>query len=105
KKIFYKAAGLVVAVGAFMGSGFGQVVTNVDMIGKDESRPITTAVPFLTITPDARSGALGDVGVAITPDANATFWNASKLAFIDNKVGFAISYTPWLRKLVNDMSI
>jgi len=76
-------------------------------IGKDTVRVITTAMPFLTITPDARSGALGDAGVAISPDANAIFWNPAKLAFIpDNKnIGFSLSYTPWLRKLVNDMSL
>ncbi|MBC7451543.1 MAG: type IX secretion system outer membrane channel protein PorV, partial [Cytophagales bacterium] len=66
---------------------------------------ITTAVPFLTITPDARAGGMGDVGVATSPDANATFWNPAKLAFIKTDMGVAISYNPWLRKLVNDMSL
>ena len=69
------------------------------------SKVITTAVPFLTISPDARSGALGDAGAAITPDANAVYWNVGKLAFVQKDYGAAISYTPWLRKLVNDMSI
>ncbi|MEQ8323058.1 MAG: type IX secretion system outer membrane channel protein PorV [Vicingaceae bacterium] len=66
---------------------------------------ITTAVPFLQIAPDARHSAMGDVGVATSPDANSAHWNASKLAFIEEKSGFAISYTPWLRNLVSDMSI
>lgn len=89
----------------------GQTVTaNVDpnyFIGKDTVRVITTALPFLTISPDARSGALGDAGVAITPDANAIHWNAAKLPFLEDgkDMGFSISYTPWLRKLVNDMSL
>ncbi len=69
------------------------------------ARPITTAVPFLTITPDARSGAMGDVGVAISPDVNSAYWNMGKLATIDKKYGIGVSYTPWLAKLVNDMSI
>lgn len=67
--------------------------------------PITTAVPFLTITPDSRHGAMGDVGVATSPDANSQFWNASKFAFSPDKFGFALSYTPWLRQLVNDINL
>jgi len=74
--------------------------------GQDTTRRvITTAVPFLTIAPDARSGAMGDVGSAISPDANSTYWNASKLALINKKFGFSLSYTPWLGKIINDMSI
>lgn len=66
---------------------------------------ITTAVPFLLITPDSRSGAMGDVGVAISPDANSIHWNASKLAFIEKEAGFSMSYSPWLRRLVNDINL
>ena len=70
----------------------------------DQLRTITTAVPFLLIAPDARAGALGDVGVATTPDANSMHWNPAKYAFIENKMGFAVSFTPWLRNLgINDM--
>ncbi len=64
---------------------------------------ITTAVPFLMISPDARAGGMGDMGVASAPDANSIHWNPAKLAFIDKKIGFAVSYTPWLHALVNDM--
>ncbi len=67
--------------------------------------PITTAVPFLTITPDSRHGAMGDVGVATSPDANAQYWNPSKFAFTKDNFGFALSYTPWLRQLVNDINL
>lgn len=67
--------------------------------------PITTAVPFLTITPDSRHGAMGDVGVATSPDANAQYWNPSKFAFTQDKFGFALSYTPWLRQLVKDINL
>lgn len=69
--------------------------------GNDVGRVNTvgTAVPFLRITPDARSGGMGDVGIAISPDANATYFNGSKLVFSDKKVGMSLSYTPWLRNL------
>ena len=66
---------------------------------------IPTAVPFLNITPDSRSGAMGDAGVAISPDANANFWNPSKLAFIESNDEFSVSYSPWLRNLVSDMNL
>jgi hypothetical protein len=68
-------------------------------------RAITTAVPFLSITPDARHAGLGDAGVATSPDANSAYWNAGKLVFIDKKYGGSFSYTPWLGKIVNDMWI
>ena len=66
---------------------------------------ITTAVPFLMIAPDSRSGALGDAGVALSPDANLTHWNAAKLAFVEEDLELSLSYSPWLRQLVNDMSL
>ncbi len=66
---------------------------------------ITTAVPFLLIAPDSRAGALGDAGVATSPDANSMHWNPAKMAFIDKEMGFSISYSPWLRKLVPDISL
>ena len=66
---------------------------------------LSTAVPFLTISPDSRSGALGDAGVAISPDVNANYWNPSKLAFIESDDSFSLSYSPWLRNLVPDISL
>jgi hypothetical protein len=66
---------------------------------------IPTAVPFLNITPDSRSGAMGDAGVALTPDVNANYWNPSKLAFLDNDDNVSLSYSPWLRQLVPDISL
>ncbi|EON78604.1 hypothetical protein ADIS_0954 [Lunatimonas lonarensis] len=68
-------------------------------------RVITTAVPFLNFAPDSRHSAMGDVGVATSPDANSAHWNAAKLAFIDNDMGFSLSYSPWLGRLVPDMSV
>lgn len=76
------------------------------LIGQDSTnKVITTAVPFLTITPDSRAAGMGDVGVATSADANSGYWNAGKLAFIENGYGISASYTPWLGKIINDMSI
>lgn len=66
---------------------------------------ITTAVPFLLIGPDARAGGMGDGGIATSPDANSMHWNPAQYAFIDQKFGLSISYTPWLRNLVNDINL
>src|SRR5690554_1321431 len=71
----------------------------------DELRAITTAVPFLLLGPDSRSGAMGDAGVALSPDVNAQHWNASKLAFTEKEMEVALSYSPWLRQLVDDMQL
>lgn len=64
---------------------------------------IFTAVPFLRIGPDARSGAMGDLGIALSPDANAIYWNTAKLPFSENQLGVSATYTPWLRELVSDI--
>lgn len=64
---------------------------------------ITTAVPFLRISPDARAGSMGDVGLATTPDANAQFWNVGKIPFAEKKYGISVTYTPWLKDLVPDI--
>ncbi|MGB2384079.1 MAG: type IX secretion system outer membrane channel protein PorV, partial [Flavobacteriales bacterium] len=66
---------------------------------------ITTAVPFLMIAPDSRSGALGDAGVALSPDANSLHWNPAKMAFVTDEVEFSLAYAPWLRALVDDMNL
>lgn len=68
-------------------------------------RVIITAVPFLNFAPDSRHSAMGDVGVATSPDANSAHWNAGKLAFIEDDMGFSLSYSPWLGRLVPDMSL
>jgi hypothetical protein len=96
--MYYRLVLLVIIVGSATESSFCQTV-----LGQETA--ITTAVPFLAISPDARHAALGDAGVATTPDANASYWNAGKLAFIQTKYGATASYTPWLGKIVNDMSV
>ena len=67
--------------------------------------PISTAVPFLLITPDSRHGAMGDAGAATSPDANSQYLNPSKYAFSESKYAFSLSYTPWLREIVNDVNL
>lgn len=69
------------------------------------SNAIITGVPFLSIAPDSRSGAMGDAGVALSPDVNATYWNPSKLAFIEGNDDLSLSYSPWLRRLVPDVDL
>jgi len=64
---------------------------------------INTAVPFLRISPDARAGAMGDAGVATSPDANSMYWNLSKVAFAKSRSNISVTYTPWLKELVNDV--
>ena len=70
-----------------------------------ELNAIQTVVPFLTIAPDSRAGAMGDAGVATTPDVYSMHWNPAKFAFIDGNGGVGISYAPWLRNLVPDINI
>lgn len=73
--------------------------------GKDMFNPITTGVTTLNIAPDARGGSMGDLGVATDPDVNSQYWNPSKYAFAFSSAGVSVSYTPWLRKLVNDINL
>ena len=86
---------------------FSSHAQNYGNVGGQSSgdRVITTAVPFLMIGPDGRAGGLGDGGVATSPDINSMYWNSAKYAFIENPTGFSISYTPWLRNLVNDINL
>ncbi len=72
---------------------------------QEESRVITTGVPFLLITSDARAGGMGELGVATAPDSYSQQWNPSKYAFADKQMGIGISYTPYLSQLVNDIAL
>ncbi len=74
-----------------------------DDIKGNEFNPITTGVTSMSITPDARGASMGDLGVATDPDVNSQFWNPSKYAFAYSGAGVSLSYTPWLRKIVNDI--
>lgn len=66
---------------------------------------ISTAVPFMSIAPDARSSAMGDIGVSTSPDVYSMHWNPAKYAFIEDDFSVGLAYSPWLRSLVNDMNI
>lgn len=99
--LYSKVALCLVCFTAVTSVSFAQA----DLTGSDFNKSITTAVPFLNITPDARAGAMGDAGVATSPDQYSMHWNPSKLAFMENDMGFAITHNPWLSKLVNDMSL
>jgi hypothetical protein len=67
--------------------------------------PVYSTIPYLTITPDSRGGAMGDLGVATTPDVNSQSWNPAKYAQIKEKAGATLSFTPWLRNLVTDINL
>lgn len=69
----------------------------------DYFNPLQTAIPSLSIAPDARGGGMGDVGAATSADVYSQYWNPSKYANMDNKGGIALSFTPWLREVVNDI--
>jgi hypothetical protein len=70
---------------------------------KEIPNVVTTAVPFLRISGDSRSGGMGDVGIALSGDANAAQLNGARMAFVENDYGVGLSFTPWLQSLVNDI--
>jgi hypothetical protein len=92
----YFLAALAVATTSLVASADGD-------IKNDEFNPVTTGVTSQSIAPDARGASMGDLGAATEPDANSQYWNPSKYAFAYSSGGVSLSYTPWLRKLVNDI--
>lgn len=86
--------------------GFLAVMTmTVSAVAQETMNPIITAMPSLSIAPDAHAGGLGDVGAATTPDLNSQHWNPAKYAFMESHGGITANYTPWLRKLVKDIDL
>ena len=112
RKWRHMLANAFVFAGIFLAYGFssnvwaqGGGVVHI-VAGQDETyRPLVPAVPILLLAPDARAGSLGDVGVATTPDINSVHWNNAKVAFMDKPYGVALSHTPWLVMLTDDMYI
>ncbi len=103
-ELFKSIAGI--ALFSIVSSTYGQNVVNINSVQDElQLNTITTAVPFLMISPDSRSGALGDAGVSTSPDANSIHWNPAKLAFLEGSSGVSLSYSPWLRNLVGDISL
>ena len=82
-----------------------QTSSTVIIPNQNDSRVITTGVPFLLIASDARAASMGDMGVATSVDTYSQFWNPLKYVFSETKSGFGLSYTPYLSKLVNDISL
>ncbi len=90
----------------FLISTGNQLYSQLSLLGQQKGENIPrTAVPILLVTPDARSGGLGETGVATLPHANAIHHNSAKLTFIPATYGISFSYTPWLRSLVGDMAL
>lgn len=103
RKFFFLGVAMIMASPLFSQGNFEDYCSG-RTIGGDCINTIFTAVPFLRINPDARSGGMGDVGIAISGDANAMHFNASKLAFAEKDLSIAANYTPWLRNLgLNDV--
>lgn len=98
KKVTLKLTALVMLLGGAITVSYAQSSNNLNVV--------TSAVPFLRISPDARSGGMGDVGIAISPDANANFANIARTPFSTSKASIGVNYSPWLRDLsVNDVFI
>ncbi|MDA3823824.1 MAG: type IX secretion system outer membrane channel protein PorV, partial [Bacteroidales bacterium] len=95
---------IVLSIILFGSDAFGQSIFMRELKGGDLNT-INTAVPFITIAPDSRAGALGDAGVATHPDVNSQHWNIAKYAFMEEDGGLSISYTPWLRQIIPDINL
>jgi len=96
-----KNKALIISIVVFLFTSFVPLTAQEE----DAYNVIQTVVPFLTIAPDSRAGALGDAGVATSPDLYSMHWNPAKYAFIDGNGGFGMSYSPWLRALVPDINL
>ena len=81
------------------------LATNAQDDPKDIFNPVSHGVTSLAIAPDSRGGGMGDIGAATDPDVNSQYWNPAKYPFTISRAGLAVSYTPWLRKLVNDIDL
>lgn len=103
KKGFLKNVGIVLIFVLYSFPGYTQITTD-ELTGADLNS-IQSAVPFLTIAPDSRSGAMGDVGAATSPDISSQHYNPAKYVFMDGQGGAALSYTPWLRNLIPDINL
>jgi hypothetical protein len=95
---FTVIATLVVALFIPSGTQAQQSLTDTAYINA-----ISSAVPFLRISPDARAGGMGDVGIGVSPDANGWYYAPAKMAFAPEDMSLSVTYTPWLRQLVNDI--
>lgn len=100
KRHFLSSLAIITSIAALSQSG------NTANKGSElQLNTITTAVPFLQITPDSRSGAMGDVGTALSPTSSSFFWNTSMLAFSKESAEISLSYSPWLKNLAPDINL
>ncbi len=106
-KKFHLAILSILAIATFQNKALSQTEVNPgQLIGQTkELNPITTSVPFLMIAPDSRAAGMGDAGAATSPDINSQHWNSSKYVFAEKPMGISLTYTPWLKNIVNDMNI
>jgi Type IX secretion system protein PorV len=96
KRMTFKLPAFLVLLSGLTLTAFAQADRKINVV--------TTSVPFLRISPDARAGGMGEVGIATAPDANSPFWNLAKTAFNESEGGLSLTYTPWLRRLqLNDV--
>ncbi len=81
------------------------LLSSISLFAQTEVNPsvVTTAVPFLRISPDARGGAMGDAGIAVSPDANSAFWDLAKTPFATDNDAVGLTYTPWLHDIASDV--
>lgn len=86
-------------------SSFFAIAACTATIAQNDYNPIPASVQMLNLAPEARGTAMGDAGVATTPDVNSQHWNPAKYAFMESKMGASLSITPWLRKIVNDINL
>lgn len=99
KKYFFAGLTLLASSAVLAQNSGAQNATDLQL------NTITTAVPFLQITPDSRSGAMGDIGTALSPSSNSFFWNTSMLAFSEEDSEISLSYSPWLKNIANDIDL
>src|SRR3982751_988060 len=89
------AAAVALLITGFVPSVYAQTAQPINVV--------TTAVPFLRISPDARAGGMGDLSLATSPDASSSYFNLGKVPFNESPHGINLTYTPWLKRLVNDV--
>ncbi len=97
---------VIVLIFSFLNSGYSQT-QNLSGVAENDLtlNTITTALPFMSITPDSRAGGLGEAGTALSGNPTSIYWNTSMLSFADKKAEIGVSYVPWLRQITTDMSL
>ena len=101
KNLFLSIILVSFSLTAFAQPTGGSGVTDEDL----QLNTITTALPFMSITPDSRAGGMGDAGTALSPNSTSVYWNTSILSFSEQTSEVSLSYTPWLRQLTNDIHL